>query len=72
MPNQELVSIALRMPTHETNAFAQLLKRMTYDDCVRHSNRVRRYPDGRPELEVMWAAVQLVEAQFAQAGFAPR
>ena len=72
MPNQERVSIALRMPTHETNAFAHLLKRMTYDDCVRHSNRVRRYPDGRPELEVMWAAVQLVQTQFAEAGFAPR
>jgi len=42
------------------------------DDCVRHSNRVRRYPDGRSELNVMWAAVQLVEQQFAEAGFAPR
>ena len=35
-------------------------------------NRVRRYPDERSELDVMWAAVQLVEAQFAEAGFAPR
>ena len=61
-----------RVSTYEADAFAKLLKRTTYDDCVRHSNRVRRYPDGRPELEVMWSAVQLVEQQFAEAGFAPR
>ena len=65
-------TIALRLPHDEADAFAQLMKRTTYDDCVRHSNRVRRYPDGRSELEVMWAAVQLVETQFAEAGFAPR
>ena len=65
-------AIALRLPHDEADAFAQLIKRTTYDDCVRHSNRMRRYPDGRLELDVMWAAVQLVEAQFAEAGFAPR
>ena len=72
MANQQTSTIPLRLPPSEADAFAQLLKRTTYDDCVRHSNRVRRYPDGRPELEVMWAAVQLVEQQFAEAGFAPR
>jgi hypothetical protein len=68
----EAITIPLSLPSDEANAFAHLLKRMTYDDCVRHSNRVPRYPDGRPELEVMWSAVQLVEQQFAEAGFAPR
>jgi len=67
-----IVTIPLNLPTHEANAFAQLLKRTTFNDCARHSNRVRRYPDGRPELEVMWSAVRLVENQFAEAGFAPR
>ena len=66
------IAIPLNLPTYEADAFAQLLKRTTYDDCVRHSNRVRRYPDGRPELEVMWTAVQLVEQQFAEVGFARR
>jgi len=35
-------TIALRLPHDEADAFAQLMKRTTYDDCVRHSNRVRR------------------------------
>jgi len=68
----EAITIPLRLPPSEADAFAQLFERTTYDDCVRHSNRVRRYPDGRTELETMWAAVQFVEAQFAEAGFAPR
>jgi hypothetical protein len=66
------VTIPLNLPRHEANAFAAFLKRTTHTHCVHRSNRVRRYPDGRPELEVMWSAVQLVEAQFAEAGFAPR
>ena len=72
MAEREVITIPLRMPTHEANAFAQLLKRMNYDDCARHSNRMRQYPDGRQEVDVMWAAVRLVEHQFAEAGFAPR
>ena len=68
----DAATITLQMPSDEADAFARLLKRTTYEDCARHSNRVRRYPDGRPELEVMWAAVHLVELQFAEAGFAPR
>lgn len=46
-------------------------RRTTYDDCARRSNRVRKYPDGRAELDVMWSAVKLIENQFAEAGFAP-
>ena len=72
MATPELIMIPLNLPRDEATAFAELLKRSTYDDCVRHSNRVRRYPDGRSELDVMWSAVQLVEKQFAEAGIAPR
>ena len=67
MADPEAISIASTV-----GRSGRLLKRTTYDDCVRHSNRVRRYPDGRSELDVMWAAVRLVETQFAEAGFAPR
>lgn len=66
------ITIPLQLPSDEADAFACLLKRTTYDDCLRRSNRVRQYPDGRSELDVMWAAVRLVETQFAEAGFAPR
>lgn len=68
----EPIAVMLRLPSDEADAFARLLKRTTFQDCVRHSNRIRRYPDGRPELEVMWSAVQLVESQFREAGFDPR
>ena len=66
------IAIPLNLPAYEADAFARLLKRMTLDDCVRRSNRVRQYPDRRSECDVMWSAVQLVENQFAEAGFAPR
>jgi len=66
------IAIPLNLPPDEADAFARLLKRTTYDDCARRSNRVRKYPDGRAELDVMWSAVQLVERQFAEAGFAQR
>ena len=33
------ITITLTIPQDEAGAFGQLLKRMTYDDCVRHSNR---------------------------------
>ena len=64
MADRQVITILLRVPTDEANAFAELLKRTTYDDCLRHSNRLRRYPDGRQEVDVMWAAVKLVENQF--------
>ncbi|HMA72138.1 MAG TPA: hypothetical protein VKP67_11705 [Xanthobacteraceae bacterium] len=67
-----IVTITLRLPQIEAIAFSEFLKRTTYDDCLRHANRVRHYPDGRQELDVMWSAVRLVETQFAEQGFAPR
>ena len=66
------IAIPLNLPPDEADAFARLLKRTTYDDCARRSNRVRQYPDRRSEVDVMWSAVQLVETQFAEAGIAPR
>jgi hypothetical protein len=53
-------------------AFAEFLKRTSYEDCLRRSNRLKRYSDGREEADVMWSALRLVENQFAEAGFAPR
>ena len=72
MANQEVITIPLDLPRDEACAFAELLKRTSYDDCLRRSNRLRRYSDGREEVDVMWAGLRLVETQFAEAGFAPR
>jgi hypothetical protein len=72
MAAQDAITIPLDLPCDEADAFARLLKRTTYDDCARRSNRLRKYPDGRAELDVMWSAVKLIENQFAEAGFAPR
>ncbi len=72
MATREPITIPLDLPRDEADAFAHFLKRTSYDDCLRCSNRQRKYPDGRGELDVMWAAVKLIENQFAEAGFAPR
>jgi hypothetical protein len=60
------------MPRAEAEAFAELLKRTSYDDWLRRSNRNKRYGDGRAEADVMWSGLRLVENQFAEAGFLPR
>jgi hypothetical protein len=67
MANQEVITIPLDLPRDEACAFAELLKRTSYDDCLRRSNRLKKY-----EVDVMWAGLRLVETQFAEAGFAPR
>ena len=72
MADKSVITIPLDVPRDEANAFACFLKRTTYDDCARRANRVRKYPDGRAELDVMWSAVRLIENQFAEAGFVPR
>lgn len=72
MANQEVITIPLDLPRDEATAFAELLKRTSYDDCLRRSNRNKRYSDSREEVDVMWAGLRLVEMQFAEAGFAPR
>jgi len=69
---RHMAIIHLDLPADEADAFARLLKRMTLDDCIRHSNKIRRYPDGRTEHDTMWSAVLLMQQQFAEAGFAPR
>jgi hypothetical protein len=72
MANPEVITIPVDLPREEACAFAELLKRTSYDDCLRRSNRLKRYSDGREEVDVMWAGLRLVETQFAEAGFAPR
>ena len=72
MTDSTTITIPLDLPCDEAGAFAELLKRTSYDDCLRRSNRNKRYPDGREEADVMWAGLRLVETQFAEAGFAPR
>jgi hypothetical protein len=72
MASQEVITIPLDLPRDEATAFAELLKRTSYEDCLRRSNRLKRYTDGREEADVMWSALRLVEYQFAEAGFAPR
>jgi hypothetical protein len=72
MAASEIITIPLDLPRDEANAFAELLKRTSYDDCLRRANRCKQYADGREEVDVMWAGLRLVETQFAAAGFAPR
>jgi len=71
-PSSEVITIPLDLPRDEACAFAELLKRTSYDDCLRRANRRKKYPDGRDEADIMWAALRLVETQFNEAGFCPR
>src|SRR5258708_40335544 len=72
MANQEVITIPIDLPRDEATAFAALLKRTSYDDCLRRSNRNKKYSDGREEADVMWAGLRLVETQFNEAGLCPR
>jgi hypothetical protein len=72
MANPEVITIPIDLPRDEAEAFAELLKRTSYDDCLRRSNRRKTYSDGREEVDVMWSGLRLVESQFAEAGFCPR
>jgi hypothetical protein len=72
MATSEGITIPVDLPRDEASAFAELLKRTSYEDCLRRSNRLKRYSDGREEADVMWSGLRLVESQFAEAGFGPR
>ena len=72
MAASNAITIPIDLARDEACAFAELLKRTSYEDCLRRSNRLKRYSDGREEADVMWSAVRIVENQFAEAGFAPR
>jgi hypothetical protein len=72
MADNQSITIPIDVSRDEGMAFAELLKRTSYDDCLRRSNRNRFYGDGRAEVDVMWSALRRVEQQFAEAGFAPR
>jgi hypothetical protein len=43
MARPETISIPIDMPPDEACAFAELLKRTSYGDCLRRSNRNKRY-----------------------------
>jgi hypothetical protein len=61
-------TVPLDLPQDEATAFADLLQRTSYEDCVRRANKLKHYRDGRAEADVMWAALRLVEGQLL-AGF---
>ena len=67
MADPEAITIPLRLPSDEADAFAKLLKRFSYGDAERFSSRTYRYPDNRAEADVMWSAVRTVERQFGEA-----
>jgi hypothetical protein len=54
------MTIPLDMPRDEADALARFLKRCTYAGCGARSHRMRKYPDGREEVDVIWAAVRWV------------
>ena len=57
MADSNVITIPIDLPRDEACAFAELLKRTSYDDCLRRSNRNKRYSDGRAEADVMWAGL---------------
>jgi len=67
-----MADIALRLPDDEAMALAQLVKRISYDDCTRLSGRFNRYAGNRLECDVMWAAIHILAGALAEGGFAPR
>jgi hypothetical protein len=69
MADSHAITIPVDLPRDEACAFAALLKRTAYDDCLRRASHGRRYADGREEADVMWSALRRVEHQFAEAGF---
>jgi hypothetical protein len=71
MATREAITIPLCLPSDEAMAFAQLAKRIGYDDSVRLSSRFDRY-NGRAECDVMWSALNLLRTALAEIGFAPR
>jgi hypothetical protein len=42
----------LDLPRDEAIALAELIKLASYEDCLRRSNRLKRYSQGREEVNV--------------------
>src|SRR5229473_779558 len=59
MADSNAITIPIDLPRDKACAFAELLKRTSYDDCLRRSNRLKKYSDGRDEADVMWAGLTL-------------
>jgi hypothetical protein len=72
MADPQGIAIPIDLRRDEAAALAELLKRTSYENCLRRSNRLTRDGDSREAADVMWSALRLVENQFAEAGFAPR
>jgi hypothetical protein len=73
MATDHTITIPLELPPDEAAALAQLVKRMTYEDCHNRADRHQRYGDrNRFEADVMWSAVCMLQRELAEAGFAPR
>jgi hypothetical protein len=49
MAEYDFINIPIHLARDEAEAFAELLKRTNYDDCLRRSNRNKHYSDGREE-----------------------
>jgi hypothetical protein len=62
------LTITLHLSRDEAAAFAELLQRTSYEDCLRKAHSPKRYSDGREEADVMWSALRHVDGQLAGAG----
>jgi hypothetical protein len=71
MADSEAITISVRLPSDEALALAQVVKRIGYDDLTHYPSRHECY-GRRVEIGVMWSAVNIVQRQLAEAGFAPR
>jgi hypothetical protein len=63
--------IPLELPPDEAAAFAQFLKRVDHDTCIKFANRFAFY-SGRAEADTVWSAMRMLRGQLAEAGYDPR
>ncbi len=71
MADPDAIMIPLELPRDEAAALSQFVKRVDYDTCIRFANVTTTYA-GRSEGDVIWCAVNMLQRQLAEAGFAPR
>jgi hypothetical protein len=63
--------ITLDLPSSEAMALAQFLTRLTFEDCTRYAAPSITYGE-RPEADVIWQGVLILQRGLAEAGYAPR
>jgi hypothetical protein len=71
MANPDTITIPLILPFDEAQALSQLVKRIDHATIGRFTSTFTFY-SGRPEQDVAWSAICLVQRQLADAGFNPR